>query len=212
MKRYFIMGNAYEAEGPIDFWRKWNPDMHNGLYKLYRKLGGINKPLIASYTPFLVSGLWHDVLFQILRKVINFKAFDIDIGFWTLSFALFGIPVVADKYLIIYKAKKKLGNELDLLIKKYGIQSPQKILANFSPNLVNKRVSELKNYFLNYKGNKRKIIGELFKDTNWGVLSVMKERKMKKGNSKILKLVKILLTWVYVIGILLLVEFILPLK
>jgi hypothetical protein len=197
-KKYWMIGNTYEAEGPVDFWRKWNPHMHQSLNKLYEKLGGIERPLLAAYTPFVVSGVWHDLLWEGVQRVSGNELFDD--GFWTLSFAVFGLPVVADKYIIKHKAKKCLGKELDSLVEQYGANNPQEVLTNFSSNLTEDRVGELSDYFSDYQGNRGKLVGELFKDTKRGLLSVMRERKEKRENSKIPKPVKTVLTWGYVLG------------
>jgi len=197
-KEYFMIGKSYEAEGPVDFWRKWNSPMHRSLKTLYEKFGGIDRPLLATYTPFVVSGLWHDLLFEGVQRVGGPEMFDN--GFWTLSFAVFGIPVVADKYMIKHKAKKYLGKELDSLVEEYGTNSPQDVLTNFSSNLSSDRVEELSDYFSDYQENRGKLVGELFKDTKRGLLSVMRERRERRENSKIPKPVKTALTWGYVLG------------
>ncbi|WP_165250617.1 MBOAT family O-acyltransferase [Paludisphaera soli] len=59
-----IVRDAYRSRTVAEFWRRWNPRVHEWLLRhVFRPAGGRRAPIRSTFAVFLVSGLFHEVMF-----------------------------------------------------------------------------------------------------------------------------------------------------
>lgn len=105
--RWFFV--SFTQPGFALFWRLWNPIFGYHLFKLYRRLGGDRRRVVACMATFGVCGFLHDLFaFVVLRENFTLKA--------TITFLLFAMIVLATSSRSICRVMRRIPPYAHVLI------------------------------------------------------------------------------------------------
>lgn len=88
LRRLFV--ESWAEPGFHNFWRVWNPVYGNGLFKLYRAIGGNESPVVATFAVFAFCGfVLHDTIHIARTGMLTLST--------TLAFVLFALATLLSK-------------------------------------------------------------------------------------------------------------------
>ena len=67
-----IIRNAFRSRTVAEFWQRYNGRVHDWfLRNIFRQIGGRRRPIRAVWLVFLISGLFHELMFGIATSVFD---------------------------------------------------------------------------------------------------------------------------------------------
>jgi hypothetical protein len=67
-----IIRNAFLSRTVAEFWQRYNTRVHDWFFRnIFRAVGGRRRPILAVWLVFLISGLFHELMFGIATSVFD---------------------------------------------------------------------------------------------------------------------------------------------